>query len=141
MSLFVRNAFGACFVGVLGIASCTQQNLTVSVRHANGVDPRPEPGDPLKIQPLSRDDVSHHKPGFFVLRNTDDWDLFFADPSIHPVGIDFSQSMVLAAYGNDSTASALQFRSAGDTGDQVNVFVTSVTPGDGCPARQDHPVF
>ncbi|MGH7284755.1 MAG: hypothetical protein ACRELY_24790, partial [Polyangiaceae bacterium] len=96
---------------------------------------------PLKIQPLSRDDVSHHKPGFFVLRNTDDWDLFFADPSIHPVGIDFSQSMVLAAYGNDSTASALQFRSAGDTGDQVNVFVTSVTPGDGCPARQDHPVF
>ena len=140
-SLCATAAIGACFVGVLGIASCTQQNLTVSVKHANGVDPRPEAGEPLKVQALERDNLSHHKPGFYVLRNTDDWDLFFADPSIRPVGIDFSDSMVLAAYGNDSTVSELQFRSAGDTGDQVNVFVTAVTPGDGCPARQDHPVF
>lgn len=141
VSVSLRNSLGACFIGGLAVASCTQQNLTVSVRHANGVDPRPEVGETLKVQRLSRDDLSHHKPGFFVLRNTDDWDLFFADPSLRPVGIDFSQSMVLAAYGNDRAVSALQIRSAGDTGDMVNVFVTQVTPGDGCEARQDRPAF
>lgn len=137
-SASLRLATLTCLVGLVGIASCTQQNLTVTVKHANGVDPRPAAGDPLKVQALKRDDVAHHKPGYFVLRNTDDWDLFFADPSIRPAGIDFSQQMVVAAYANDSTITELQIRSAGDTGDTVNVFVTQITPGDGCAERQDH---
>ncbi|MEO8878701.1 MAG: hypothetical protein ABI461_24135, partial [Polyangiaceae bacterium] len=85
------------------------------------------------------DDLGRHKPGYAVLRTTDDWDLFFADHSIRPIGIDFSQTMVLAAYADDSTLSALQIKKVVDSGDTLNVFITEVTPGDGCPPRQNQP--
>lgn len=141
------NAFKACFLavsvgGALALAAaCVPQTLGLTVRHANGVDPQPEGGDPMATTPVPGDALAHHKPGYAVLRTTDDWDLFFADPSLRPVGIDFTQQMVIAAYADDSTLSALQIRKVADAGGQVNVFATEVAPGDGCPQRQDHPAY
>ncbi|HEX7667230.1 MAG TPA: hypothetical protein VF407_22015, partial [Polyangiaceae bacterium] len=96
MSLPLGIASAACFVGVLTFGACTPTSaLGVTVKHANGVDPKPEAGDPMKVTPLDRDDhANKHKPGYFVLRTTDDWDLFFADSSIRPSGVDFAHEMV-----------------------------------------------
>jgi hypothetical protein len=122
-------------------AACIPQTLGLTVKHANGVDPQPEGGDPMATTPIHRDDLAHHKPGYAVLRTTDDWDLFFADPSLRPNGIDFTQQMVIAAYADDSTLSALNITKVTDTGSQVNVYATEVSPGDGCKQRQDHPAY
>ena len=147
LSLSRGIAFKACFVaisvsGALALgAACIPQTLGLTVRHANGVDPQPEGGDPMATTPITRDELAHHKPGYAVLRTTDDWDLFFGDPSLRPIGIDFTQQMVIAAYADDSTLSGLQIRKVADTGSQVNVYATEVAPGDGCPQRQDHPAY
>lgn len=147
VSLFRGTAFKACFIaisvtGALALAeACIPQTLGLTVRHANGVDPQPEGGDPMVVTSISRDELGHHKPGYAVLRNADDWDLFFGDPALSANGIDFTQHMVIAAYADDSTLSALQIRKVTDTGTQVNVYATEVAPGDGCPQRQDHPAF
>ncbi len=127
-------------LGGLG-GACVPQTLGLTVRHANGVDPQPEGGDSLATTPIKRDELAHHKPGYAVLRTTDDWDLFFADPSLRPIGIDFTQQMVIAGYADDSTLSALQIRKVTDNGNQVNVFATEIAPGDGCPQRQDRPAY
>lgn len=124
---------------VMSSGACVPQSLGLTVHHANGVDPQPEGGDPVAISPLKRDDLGRHKPGYAVLRSTDDWDLFFADPAIRPIGIDFSQTMVIAAYADDSTLSGIQIKKVMDGGDTLNVFVTEIAPGDGCPARQNQP--
>ncbi len=132
----LRIASAACFIGVLTVGACTPQTLEVTVRRANGVDPRPDAGEPMKVTPLELSDVANkHKPGYFVLRSTDDWDVFFGDRSIRPTGVDFAHQMVLAVYGNDSTLADLKITSAGDAGDTVNVFVTEQQPGDGCKPK------
>jgi hypothetical protein len=141
------NSFGACFLAVLAASmvvvsnACVPQTMGLTVRHANGVDPQPEGGTPMTITPLKRDDIGRHKPGYAVLRNVDDWDLFFGDPSIRANGIDWQQTMVIAGYADDSTLSALEIRKVTDNGDTVNVFATEVGAGDGCKQRQDHPAY
>jgi hypothetical protein len=121
--------------------ACIPQTLGLTVKHANGVDPQPEGGDPMVVTPIHRDELGNHKPGYAVLRTIDDWDLFFGDPALRANGIDFTQQMVIAAYADDSTLSALQIRKVTDTGSQVNVYATEVAPGDGCPQRQNHPAY
>ncbi len=121
-------------IALVGAASCAVDPPLYVHTSRLGQTSEPEIGKPMSFDRIAEAADEGHPGGYFAIRSTNEWDVFFADTPSHPhvPDVDFSKETIVALYASDPKVVSLGVHRAVAADNGTHLYVTQVLPGKGC---------
>jgi hypothetical protein len=127
----------------LVLAACSTTPPITVVRTAAGDKVEDVKGDPLKLKRGAQESFAGTRAGFFIVRNSDDWERAWpADkaPSM-PSTLDTSSFMLLVATSNSQNITRVKVQRAVETAEFIYVWVRETKVGENCKSKSTERAF